>query len=204
MENTNKGFVGIALIIILAIALGAGGTYYVTTKKNVDLQNNSTSTPSSQTQDKKASEVQEETSVAIKAPSASVTTGVNMSAPVNVAAKTSVNVNPNITWSFPIKQALPDAGKIIGVEVTIEGKKYDLGNDSNWCGVELEKSKLLPTQLSAARCGNGDFFEEFAVQKTVSGYIITRAEWNYYPETDGKTPDSQNSWRLRTKVIKTI
>ena len=66
MKNTQQGFVGIILIIILAIAIGAGGTYYLTKKQKTDVQINS-SIPT-QPEQKENPRAQAETPVTVKVP----------------------------------------------------------------------------------------------------------------------------------------
>ncbi len=84
MKNTQQGFVGIALIIILAIAFTAGGTYYVTTKQNSNTQvDMSTSTPFVQNSQHENKKTEEKDTVAIKSPTTTVATNITMPEVIN-------------------------------------------------------------------------------------------------------------------------
>lgn len=144
MKNKNKGFVGITLIIILVVTLTVGGTYYVTTKKNVDLQIDSTSTPDISTP--KTSEIEEKTTVESEPSNASIS--VNTSVPV--VTRTTKNTNPKISWSF--KRVPQQMEHSTFVTLYFDGKAYDgIGGYPGDC-YNLTKPYLVANEISGVAC----------------------------------------------------
>lgn len=102
MKSSQKGFVGIALVIIVVIALGAGGTYYVTTKEKTNAEIVAPKS-SPATEDQKANpNAKEGTSLTIKAPSIGVVTPTVAREATSVAVK-SVPEKVDITTSIDTK-----------------------------------------------------------------------------------------------------
>lgn len=182
-ENKNNGFIGIlALIIIVALVLGGGVYIYQKEKAKTDVSGNYEYPTTTTT-----TEVEENTSVGITLLSSQPVISSNVTSQVN------------IVWTFPVVTK-SESHSTYNIIVTIDGKNYDLDYGNSWGAKVIEKSQLLPNQLSAARSGNGDTAVEFAVQKTTSGYVITKATYDY--QKDGKEDDI--AWRQRTTVYKTI
>lgn len=170
MKNTKQGFVGIALIIILAVVLTAGGTYYITTKKNINTQVQSSTATSSQQFEN--SSVQTETVATIKTPSTEVTS--NVSVPVRTVAPvvSVVNKAPVITWEY--REGSHGSQMI---DVVIDGKKYSANATMYGYGTEVKKSELRSNELSAIVSGlYGGSGNIIAVEKDGTGYKVTLTE----------------------------
>lgn len=182
-NNTKKGFVGILAMIIIVAALSGGGVYvYQKQKAKTDISGNyeypATTTANVATYD---------------------TPGTLNSPSSRPAMNATVSSQSNIVWSFPLVKT-SESHSSYNVIVTIDGKKYDLQFENSWGAKEVEKSKLLPNQLSAIRSGNGDQAVEFAVEKRATGYVITKAMYNF--QKDGK--EDSVAWRQRTSIVKNI
>ncbi len=173
MKNKNKGFLVPVLVIIIAI-FGIG--WWMSANKDTPSDMEATASP----------DVLIDTKTNADLPQ---TVGYNIQTQVAPA------IEPVIKWSFPVLTTSPETHSTYGIVVMINGKQYDLNHEDSWAGTEIPKSKLLANQLSAARFSNGDIATEFAVVKDGSGYLVTKATYNY--QRDGINIDAAG-WRQKT------
>ncbi len=175
MKKTNKGYLVPLLIIVIAV-LAVG--WWLTARE----------------------EISEDTE--IESTENTVSTKTESAAPVQKTAEsqpTAATKSPVISWSFPsIDVVKPESHGTYKVLLTIDGKVHDINFADSSCGKTVPKSELLPGQLSAARCDNGDNVFEFAVHKAESGYIVTQASHLF---VTNHTAATGTAWRQNTKVI---
>lgn len=197
MKHTQRGFAGIVLVIILAVVLTAGGTYYVATKQKTNIQTDTFSTSTAE-QNKSQNETQNDKAN----PSATSTTGKSQTLSFDSSSK--VNV-PEIKKELTGTQIALALGNKLSAKNKIE-KVYrgDLNNDGysdalvvlslyssegepgrgfeiviqkKEGSVELVSNLMIPDSISGWSGGASTNFDSVKIENSIA-YITSSSFYN--------------------------